>query len=59
MQHIPIILLGREYWQRAIDFQFLADQGTVGDADLDLFRFVDTAEEAWEIIRKFHHLDGD
>ena len=45
MQHIPVILLGRDYWQRAIDFQFLADQGTVADADLDLFRFVDTARK--------------
>ena len=57
MQHIPVILLGRDYWQQAIDFQFLADEGTVADADLDLFSFVDTAEEAWEIIRKFHHFD--
>ncbi len=56
MQHIPIILFGREYWQRAVDFQFLADEGTIGDADLELFRFVDTAEEAWTVIRKFHRL---
>ena len=56
MQHIPINLFGREYWQRAFDFQFLADEGTIGDADLELFRFVDTAEEAWTVIRKFHRL---
>ena len=55
MQHIPVILVGSEYWRRAIDFQFLADEGTISDADLELFRFVDTAAEAWEIIRKFHH----
>jgi uncharacterized protein (TIGR00730 family) len=59
MQHIPVILVGREYWEKVINFQFLADEGTIDDADLDLFRFVETAEEAWEIIRKFHHLkDG-
>ena len=57
MQHIPVILVGREYWRRAIDFQFLADEGTISDADLELFRFVDSAAAAWEIIRKFHHLD--
>jgi hypothetical protein len=57
MQHIPVILVGREYWERAVDFQFLADEGAISDADLDLLRFVDTAEEAWQIIRKFHHLD--
>jgi uncharacterized protein (TIGR00730 family) len=56
MQHIPVILVGREYWERVIDFQFLADEGTIADADLELFRYVETAEEAWEIIQKFHHL---
>ncbi len=57
MQHIPVILVGSEYWRRAVDFQFLADEGTIADADLELFRFVDSAAEAWEIVRKFHHLD--
>ncbi len=55
MQKIPIIMFGREYWERVIDFQFLADEGTVADKDLDLFRFADTAEEAWEMIQEFHH----
>ncbi len=54
MQAIPIILFGREYWQRAIDFQFLADEGTVADADLKLFDFADDAQEAWEKILSFH-----
>jgi uncharacterized protein (TIGR00730 family) len=57
MQHIPVILVGREYWQQAIDFQFLADEGTVADRDLELFRFADTAVEAWDIIRKFHGIE--
>ena len=54
MQDIPIIIFGREFWQRVIDFQFLADEGTIDDADLDLFRFAETAEEAWEMIGQFH-----
>jgi uncharacterized protein (TIGR00730 family) len=56
MQHIPVILVGRQYWEQAVNFQFLADEGTIDDGDLELFRFVETAEEAWEIIRKFHRL---
>jgi hypothetical protein len=56
MQHIPVILIGREFWEKAVDFQFLADEGTISDLDLERFRIVETAEEAWEIIRKFHHL---
>jgi len=54
LQHIPIIMFGREYWQHAIDFQYLADEGTIADEDLDLFRFAETAEEAWEMIRQYH-----
>ena len=37
-----------------IDFQFLADEGVVADRDLELFTFVETPEEAWSIITKFH-----
>ncbi len=55
MQEIPIIMFGREYWQRVINFSFLADAGAIDDADLDLFRYAETAEEAWKIIQQFHH----
>jgi uncharacterized protein (TIGR00730 family) len=54
MQDLPIIMFGREYWQRVIDFQFLADSGTIEDGDLDLFRYAETAEEAWKMIQQFH-----
>ncbi len=54
MQDIPIIIFGREFWQRVIDFQFLADEGTIDDEDLDLFRYAETAEQAWEMIQQFH-----
>ncbi|MBC7337484.1 MAG: LOG family protein, partial [Clostridia bacterium] len=46
MQPIPIIIFGREYWERVIDFQFLADEGVIDDEDLNLFEFAETAEEA-------------
>ena len=36
MQEIPIILFGREYWDKVVDFQFLADEGTISDKDLEL-----------------------
>ncbi|MCE5267290.1 MAG: LOG family protein [Planctomycetaceae bacterium] len=53
MQAIPIILFGREYWRRVIDFQFLADQGTIDDEDLDLIHYAETATEAWDIIQRW------
>lgn len=58
MQEIPIILFGREYWSKVLDFQFLADEGVIADEHLDLFSYADTPQDAWEIILRFHHANG-
>jgi uncharacterized protein (TIGR00730 family) len=50
VRRIPVLLFGREFWERVIHFEALVDEGTVAPGDLGLFRYVDTAEEAWEII---------
>ena len=55
MQQIPIILFGRDYWSRVIDFQFLADEGVIADEHLNLISYAETPEEAWNIICQFHH----
>ncbi len=54
MQPVPIILFGREYWSRVIDFQFLADSGVIADHHLDLFSYAETPAEAWQQILDFH-----
>lgn len=54
MQDIPIIMFGREYWQRVIDLQFLADEGVIEDIDLNLIQYADTPQEAWQLIEQFH-----
>jgi uncharacterized protein (TIGR00730 family) len=43
----PVVLVGREYWQRLVDFDFLLEQGMINAEDLEFFSVVDTAEEAW------------
>ncbi|MBM4001045.1 MAG: TIGR00730 family Rossman fold protein [Planctomycetes bacterium] len=58
MQHIPIVLVGREYWRRVIDFQFLADEGVIADEHLELIQYAETPEEAWEIISTFPYAPG-
>ncbi len=55
MQQIPIILFGRDYWARVVDFQFLADEGVIADDHLDLIDYAETPQEAWDIISQFHH----
>ena len=47
---IPIILFGREYWNKVINFNYLADLGMIEDKHLNLFHYADTALEAWKII---------
>jgi uncharacterized protein (TIGR00730 family) len=54
MQEIPVILFGREYWERVIDFQFLVDEGAIHDEHLHLFQYADTPQAAWEAIARFH-----
>jgi uncharacterized protein (TIGR00730 family) len=54
MQEIPVILFGREYWERVIDFQFLADEGVIRDEHLRLIQYADTPQAAWEAIAQFH-----
>ncbi len=48
---IPIILFGKEYWDKVINFKYLADLGLISDEHLNLFEYADTASEAWEIIK--------
>jgi uncharacterized protein (TIGR00730 family) len=50
VRRIPVLLFGREFWERVVDFQVLVDEGTIAPQDVNLFRYVDTAEEAWEVI---------
>ena len=48
---IPIILFGKEYWEKLINFEYLADMGLISDQHLNLFEYADSASEAWEIIK--------
>ncbi|MFQ5767794.1 MAG: TIGR00730 family Rossman fold protein, partial [Acidobacteriota bacterium] len=53
---VPVLLFGRSYWSRIIDFEELARQGTIDSSDLDLFKYVESAQEAWASIAAFHGL---
>ncbi|MGR3679010.1 MAG: LOG family protein [Paracoccaceae bacterium] len=53
MERVPFLLFGKEFWKKIINWDALADAGTISDKDLDLFRFVDTASEAMELIENW------
>jgi hypothetical protein len=54
MQPVPIILYGRDYWSKVLDFRYLADSGVIADHHLDLFTYAETPEDAWRQILAFH-----
>ncbi len=57
MKPIPILLFGKAFWSRVINFEAMADEGVINREDLDLFHFVETADEAWAEVVKFYDLD--
>ncbi len=52
IEPLPILLFGREYWKRLLDFDFLIEQGMASPEDMDYFAYVDDVDEAWEMIRQ-------
>ena len=58
MERMPILLFGEAFWRRIINFEALAEEGTISPDDLDLFRFVETAEEGWKIIAEEYGLEA-
>jgi hypothetical protein len=51
---LPIVFFGREFWERVLDFDALVEEGVIAPDDLELFRFVETAEEAWDYVRDWY-----
>ena len=51
---IPIVLVSKYYWNRALDFDFLREEGVIGHADLEMFNIVDNADEAWSHILEWY-----
>ncbi|OYZ13250.1 MAG: Rossman fold protein, TIGR00730 family [Sphingomonadales bacterium 28-64-96] len=53
---LPILLYGREFWNRVVNFEALAEEGVIAPDDLKLFHFVETAEEGWAIVKAHYGL---
>ena len=47
---LPILLFGKEFWTRVVDFEALAEEGVISPHDLDLITWCETAEEAWDAV---------
>jgi hypothetical protein len=51
-RHRPILLFGRDFWSRLINFELLVDTGMISPSDVELFHFVETADEAWSHLEE-------
>ena len=54
MKPIPILLFGKDFWNRVVDFEALADEGVIAPSDLNLLTWVETAEDAWAAVQRFY-----
>jgi hypothetical protein len=51
---IPILFFGRDYWNRVVNFEALVEEGVIAPADLDLFTFCESAEDAWAEVCRYY-----
>ncbi len=54
---IPVMLFGRAFWEKTLNFDAMVQHGVIAERDLKLFRYVETADEAWDCVRKFYEAD--
>lgn len=48
---LPLLMFDRTYWENLINWNLMVEEGMISPEDLTLFKFVDSVEEAWEVIR--------
>ena len=58
LEPLPILLMGRRYWQRVLHLEAMAEEGVISEQDLQLFEYVDTAQQAWDRIKAFYKLSS-
>lgn len=49
-QNVIVVLVGRDFWEHIINWQWLVDNGLISSEDLHLFHYAETAQEAWDLI---------
>jgi uncharacterized protein (TIGR00730 family) len=54
VEPIPVILYGREFWERVVNFEALVEEGVVSERDLGIFRYAESAAEGWAMVRDFY-----
>jgi predicted Rossmann-fold nucleotide-binding protein len=55
---LPIVLVGESLWRRAVDIDFLVEEGLIDAEDRELFWFAETAKEIWDGIQHWYDVCG-
>jgi uncharacterized protein (TIGR00730 family) len=55
---VPVVLVGEDYWRRAVDIEFLAAEGVIDEEDSELFWYAETAQQIWDGILQWHLSNG-
>ena len=55
LPQIPIVLVGTAFWRRAVDLNWLHEQGMVDRDERQLYHHAETAEQAWQVIADFYN----
>lgn len=55
---VPIILVGESYWRRAVDVDFLVEEGVIDAEDRELFWYAEEAGEIWRGLLEWHEANG-
>lgn len=53
---IPVILVGKSYWNEMVNFAHMVEFGVIDQEDMQSIHFSETAEEAWQVIRDWYQL---
>ena len=51
---LPILLFGKEFWERVVDFNALVEEGVIAPHDLDLIHWTEDANEAWDFVSRYY-----
>lgn len=56
---MPVVLVGKHYWEQVFNAEYLCQQGHIDEEDLELFWYAESAEEVWEGIQHWHRENGN
>ena len=53
---MPVLLYGKSFWENLINWKYFEERGMISKGDTDIFTYCESAEEGWNIIKKFYNL---